>query len=362
MDEVAREAGVSRALVSLVFRGKPHVSEQRRAAVLAAADRLGYRLNAAASSLASRESRVVALVISDLSNPYLVEGTEALQDRVEATGRRLILGVARRDAQRERAVIEMLLQHRPDALILAGTVLPKAVLAEFGRQLPTLIMGRVVRDASVDCIAVDDVRGAELVVEHLVGLGHRDIVHVDGGDGAGAAPRRTGYRKTMTRFGLAAHIDVVPGEFTEEAGARAARLLLDRAVLPTAVFAADDLVALGVLDVFRGVGVAVPGDVSVVGFDDSSIARLQAIRLTSVSQPVEHMSVLAIEEVIARLADGDAAFKTTVVAPHLVVRCTSGTPRPTAVVSPVSDGSGRPSRGATSKRGVAGGALGSSRS
>jgi DNA-binding LacI/PurR family transcriptional regulator len=333
MEDVAREAGVSRALVSLVFRGKPHVSEQRRAAVLAAAELLGYRLNAAASSLASRESRVIALVINDLSNPYLVEGTEALQERAEAAGRRLILGVAKRDAQRERSVVETLLQHRPDALILAGTVMPRTVLAQFGRQLPTLIMGRVVRDAYVDCIAVDDARGAELVVEHLVGLGHRDIVHIDGGGGAGAAPRRRGYRKTMTQLGLAEHIDVVPGDFTEEAGASAARQLLDRDALPTAVFAADDLVALGVLDVLRGAGLTVPGDVSVVGFDDSSIARLQAIRLTSVSQPVQQMSSLAIEDVIARLKDRTARPKTTVVEPHLVVRGTTAAPGPGATLS-----------------------------
>jgi DNA-binding LacI/PurR family transcriptional regulator len=207
--------------------------------------------------------------------------------------------------------------------VLAGTVLPRAALAQFGRQLPTLVMGRVVRDAQVDCIAVDDAYGAELVVEHLVELGHRDIVHVDGGGGAGAAPRRTGYRKTMTRLGLARHIEVLPGDFTEEAGASAARQLLKRATLPTAVFAADDLVALGVLDVLRSAGVAVPGEVSVVGFDDSTIARLRAISLTSVAQPVEKMSALGIENVVARLEDRATPFRTTVVAPHLVVRGTT---------------------------------------
>ncbi|MCU1596015.1 MAG: putative LacI family transcriptional regulator [Frankiales bacterium] len=328
MEDVAREAGVSRALVSLVFRGQPHVSERRRTAVLEAADRLGYRLNAAASSLASRQSRIIGLVVNDLSNPYLVAGTEALQERAESVGRRLILGLAKRDAEHEQAAIETLLQHRPDALILAGTVLPKAVLTRFGRQVPTLVMGRIVRDASVDCIAIDDARGAELVVEHLAGLGHSRILHVDGGGGAGAAPRRTGYRKTMTRLGLAEHIDVMAGDFTEQAGANAARQLLDRDVLPTAVFAADDLVALGVLDVFRGAGVAVPEDVSVVGFDDSTIARLQAISLTSVSQPVLHMSSLAIDAVLARLEDPTAGYRAVVVPPQLVIRGSSGTPRP----------------------------------
>ena len=280
----------------------------------------------AASSLASRETRVIALVINDLSNPYLVQGTEALQERVEATGRRLILGMAKREAQRERSVIETLLQHRPDALILGGSVLPRAVLEEFGRQLPTMVVGRVVRAEHVDCIAVDDARGAALVVEHLAHLGHRSIVHVDGGSGAGAAPRRKGYRAAMTRLGLGEQIEVLPGDFTEQAGADAARRLLDRKALPTAVFAADDLVALGLLDGLRSAGVAVPGEVSVVGFDDSTIARLQAIALTSVSQPVEDMATLAIEGLSARLADRAMPRTVTVVPPELIVRQTTAPP------------------------------------
>jgi DNA-binding LacI/PurR family transcriptional regulator len=323
MEDVAREAGVSRALVSLVFRGKPHVSEQRRTAVLEAAERLGYRLNATASNLARRESRVLALVLIDLLNPIIVDGAEAFQEHAETAGYRVVLGFANRDAQREQAVVETLLQYRPDGLVLVGSRLPTPAIASFARQVPTMLIGRIARDHAIDCIAIDDTRGSALVVEHLAALGHRSIVHIDGGNGAGAAPRRTGYRRAMTRLGLSDHIEVLPGDFTEEAGAEAARQLLDRKELPTAVFAGDDLVALGLIEGLRSAGVSVPQQVSVVGFDDTIIARLQSIALTTVSQPIAEMTSLAVEGVTARIRTPDTPRIATVVEPHLVERRTT---------------------------------------
>jgi DNA-binding LacI/PurR family transcriptional regulator len=326
MEDVAREAGVSRALVSLVFRGRPNVSEQRRQAVLDAAELLGYRLNAAASTLARHRSQVLALVVNDLSNPWHASGVEVFQQRAEAAGHRLVLGAVNRDPRRERMVVETLLEHRPDGLLLVGSLLPRALLDDYGRQLPTVVIGRLVRGAGVDCVAVDDRRGAALVVEHLAALGHQRITHVDGGNGAGAAPRRWGYRRTMARLGLAEHVDVVASEYTEAAGFAAAEHLLGRDRLPTAVFAADDLVALGLLDGLRTAGVRVPEDVSVVGFDDTTLARLQSISLTTVSQPVEEMVAVAVDLVLQRLAGDEGPPVSSVFAPDLVVRRTTAPP------------------------------------
>jgi len=327
MEDVAREAGVSRALVSLVFRGKPHVSEKRRQAVLDAAERLGYRLNATASNLARRETRVLAVVLIDLLNPIIAEGAESFQEHAETAGYRVILGVAHRNAQREQAVVETLLQYRPDGLLLLGSTLETPAIARLARQVPTMVIGRIPRDPAIDCIAIDDTRGSALVVEHLASLGHRSIVHIDGGTGAGSAPRRTGYRRAMTRLGLSQHIEVLPGDFSEEAGAKAAQQLLARKELPTAVFAADDLVALGVLEGLRAGGVTVPEEVSVVGFDDTTIARLQSIALTTVSQPIREMTTLAVEGMTTRIHTPDAPRIATVVEPHLVERRTTARAR-----------------------------------
>lgn len=329
MEDVAREAGVSRALVSLVFRDMPNVSERRRRAVLEAADRLGYRRNAAASRLASRRSTIVAAVISDLANPMLAEGTQLLQEHAEAAGYQMILGAANRSPQREQSVIDALLEYRPAGLILVGSRLPGPKIARIAEQVPTLLLGRISR-LPVDCLALDDAMGAELVVEHLVGLGHRHILHIDGGNESGAHQRRAGFRRTMKRLGLVDTAEVVPGELTEAAGIQVARMILGRRRRPTAVFAANDLIAVGALGAFESAGVSVPQDLSIVGYDDTSIARLGRMALTSVAHPLYEMSHLALEVLTERIGDPDGKRRLTLVAPRLVVRGSTAPPTPSS--------------------------------
>src|SRR5206468_4141937 len=142
MEDVAREAGVSRALVSLVFRNMPNVSDQRRQAVLDAAERLGYRLDAVARRLASRRSRVIGVVLNDLRNPAHAELTDQLHARADAEGYRLIFGAANLEPRRERIAIETLLEHRPDGLILTGSQQSARFIAELAQQVPVSLVGR----------------------------------------------------------------------------------------------------------------------------------------------------------------------------------------------------------------------------
>lgn len=325
MEDVAREAGVSRALVSLVFRDQPNVSEQRRQAVLSAADKLGYQLDAVASRLASRRSRVIGVVINDLRNPVFAEIVEEFQDRADADGYRVIIAAARHESGRERIAIETVLEQRPDAVVIAGSLQPPRALAEIARRTPLALVGRVVREPRVDCIATDDRLGARLAVEHLAGLGHSRIAHVDGGRGAGARGRRDGYRSAMQRLGLAAQTRVVPGEYTEECGKRAAAELLADG-LPTAVFAANDLIALGLADAFRAAGVRVPEEVSLVGFDDTMVARLSSVSLTTLSQTGSKLGALAFETVLGRADALHDESVVHVVPPQLVVRRSTAPP------------------------------------
>lgn len=327
MEDVAREAGVSRALVSLVFRDMPQVSEQRRTAVLAAADRLGYSIDAVARRLASRRSGVIAAVWNDLRNPVFAETSDQLQDRAEAAGYRVIFGAANRQTSREKVAIDTVLEHRPDGLILLGCQQPADVLARVAEQVPLALVSTVVRHPRIDCFAVDEGRGAGLAVAHLAELGHRAIVHVDGGRGAGAVGRRTGYRRAMARHGLKDQIEVVAGSYTEEAGVEAAHQLLARKVLPTAVFAANDLIAIGLLSTLRQAGIGVPQEVSVVGFDDAMIARLSSLSLTTVAQTMTDLGSRAFDAVLRRISEPDAAPIVDVLEPHLVIRSSTGPPR-----------------------------------
>jgi DNA-binding LacI/PurR family transcriptional regulator len=258
---------------------------------------------------------------------FHAELVEDLYEAAERQGYDVVLSAVTRTRDERRAT-ETLVDFRCEALVLLGPVAPAAQLAALGRQLPVVVIGRRVATDSVDVVRSADAEGVGQAVDHLVRLGHRSIAYVDGGRGTIAADRRRGYRTAMRRHGLAGHVRVLPGDHTEAAGARAARALLDEGGgLPTAVVAYNDHCALGLLDAFNRAGVAVPGAISVVGYDDSSLSRLAHVNLTTVSQDARRQAEHAVAAAVERLEDGRRdGHREIVLAPHLVVRGTTGPP------------------------------------
>jgi DNA-binding LacI/PurR family transcriptional regulator len=327
MDDVAERAGVSRSLVSLVMRGSPRVSTQRRAAVLAAAADLGYSPDVLASRLASHTSTVIAVLVSDLRNPYFGDIVEGIEEAAGEAGLQTIVSSGRRRAASEERAVAMLLGFRPAALILLSPVVTSAALARAARQVPVVAVERAVRCPGVDTIQDDGRTGSALAVDHLVGLGHRRIVHLDGGQGAQSGVRRRGFLNAMYRHDLVGMVE--PSEYTEEAGAASvARLLAGRRRF-SAVVAANDVNAIGAIGALDDAGLRVPEEVSVVGYDNTHLSALRRIALTTVDQPREEMGRLAVELVRRRLggADGPAAGTARhTLHPTLVVRRTTGPP------------------------------------
>ncbi|MFC9253745.1 LacI family DNA-binding transcriptional regulator [Amycolatopsis thailandensis] len=324
MEDVAAKAGVSRALVSLVMRNAPNVSDERRTRVLCAAHELGYEPHAMARSLASRTSTVLGVMVSDLRNAFFADVVEGLDAAAEAAGFHLILNTGGRSPARERAALKSLLSFRPAGVILLSPVVPASAIEEAAAQGPVVLVSRTSRVPGVDTVNDDGEAGAALAVDHLVSLGHRRIAHLDGGVAAGAAARRRGYQQAMRRHRLHPHI--VRSEHTDTAGEKAVHELLGEPPLgglPTALLAGNDFNAVGAISALEEAGLRVPEDVSVVGYDNTSLAALKHLSLTTVDQPRTEMGRLAVEALLERIRGERAEPVRHLLHPSLVVRSTT---------------------------------------
>jgi len=322
MDDVAARAGVSRAAVSFALRNSPKVSAAQRAHIAQVAAELGYRPNVNASRLASSSTGTIGVVFSDLHNLLYADALDGFAGALADSAEQMLLASGFHDPTRERAAVESFLSHRVDGIALLGSQLPVADIQQLAREVPTVVAGR--RVDAVDWVAVDDTAGATLATEHLISLGHRRIAHIDGGGGAGAALRREQFLTTMRSHRLTRQATVADGDYTESGGRSAARQLLTAAHPPTAIFAANDLSALGVLAVTRSLRLSVPGDISVVGFDNTTIAQLDFVGLSTIDYARQEMGQRTLELLNSRIADPTQPARTMILTPTLITRTTTG--------------------------------------
>lgn len=322
LDDVARKAGVSRALVSIVMRDVAGASEQTRERVRAAAEELGYRPDPRARRLRQHRTQLIGVTFT-AGQEFHAELVDGVYVAAEESGYDVVLSAVtpHRD---ERRALRTLVDDRCEGVVLMGSELSGRELADLATRMPAVVMAR--RARAVDAVRSDDAAGAALAVEHLVRLGHEDVLYLDGGKAPGAAERCRGYRRAMRASGLPERIG--SGGLTEREGAAAATALMRSGDLPTAIFAFNDRCALGVMDVLIRAKVSVPEQVSVLGFDDSPLAGLAHIALTTIRQDAAGLANAAIERLVARMDDpGMAGGLDIVREPTLVVR--GSTARPT---------------------------------
>ena len=368
MQDVADAAGVSRQLVSLVMRATGYVAEEKRALVLETAERLGYRRNALAARLAAKRSQSVGMLVYDLHNPVFADLSDGAARTLDETGNHLILVRGSRDERAERRALESLLELRVDGILLAGPVSDPGEIERLLASTPSVTTSRLSdarlgaadslgsagslgvggRDAdtpsgahrttegdaagasgsTLDSVTVDDEAGAALAVEHLAGLGCTTIAHLAAPVSPPGRARARGYREAMERLGLEPL--VFEGDFSERGGALAMGRLLDSlgirsdaasgAPSPVAAFCYNDLTAVGAMDEAVRRGLRVPQDVALVGFDNTRIASLRRIDLTSVDQDAEAIGRRAAELLLERIADPSLPPRHERIEPRLVVR------------------------------------------
>jgi DNA-binding LacI/PurR family transcriptional regulator len=323
LEDVANRAGVSRALVSIVMRDAPGASDETRTRVRRAADEIGYRPDPRARRLRQLRTKVIGVMFT-AGQEFHADLVDGVYQAADDLGYDVVLSGVTPHRDEERAV-RTLIDDRCEGLVLIGPEMAARDIRDLAARVPVVALARKVRD--VDAVRSDDTAGAVMGCEHLLGLGHREIVYLDGGRAPGAAERRRGYLRSARAADLSGATR--PGGLTEREGAAAASAMLAEKSLPTAIFAFNDRCALGVMDVLIRSGVSVPQQVSVLGFDDSPLARLSHIDLTTIRQDANGLAMTAVRRLTGRLDDreteGGAVDLTE--KPTLIVRGSTASPR-----------------------------------
>ncbi|HZX72113.1 MAG TPA: LacI family DNA-binding transcriptional regulator [Rhodanobacter sp.] len=298
--DVAREAKVSVASVSRALNGGSGVTEATGQRIRAAAERLHYIPHAAARMLITRRTHTIGALLPDLYGEFFSELIRGIDLAARARGLHLLVSSSH-DGVDEAAAAVRSMQGRVDGLlILSGRVDAAFLRANLPKELPVVLLNSAVKSPAYHVLNVNNHAGAVAMVRHLLQAGHADVALIAGPEGNfDARQREQGYREAMAKYAPGVALNIVAGDFTEESGHRAGRELLARKTRPQAVFAANDMMAVGCLGAFREAGVRVPRDIALAGFDDIPITRYVTPALSTVRVRIADFGRLALE----RLAD-----------------------------------------------------------
>ena len=326
LEDVARAVNMSRAQVSRALRGDPGVREQTRELIKSMADQLNYQPNLAARSLAESRSATIGLIIGELSNPFHVQQAQAVDDELRQQGYEPAVSLRAVNEASSAAEAERLLRLRARGVILLATPRSSKAIVSLARSLPAVYIGSTsATHRQLATIATDDADGVRQIMQHLLQLGHRRIAHIAGGLEASAADRTACYRAMMQQAGLVPRI--VHGAHDAISGWKGVETLFSEGPPPTAIFASNDVMAFGALDRLKSLGLSVPEDVSLVGFDDIPDAASELFSLSTVRQDIRAQAELAVH-MIKGLTDGPATNAPRQTTPlRLILRRSVAPPR-----------------------------------
>ncbi|HEY1916476.1 MAG TPA: LacI family DNA-binding transcriptional regulator [Streptosporangiaceae bacterium] len=332
IQDVARAAGVAPSTVSRYLSGQLRVSPATEARMLDAVRALGYVPNAQAQNLARRRSGVVGFVVPEIGNPYFGAIADYVVEAVEQRGLQVLLCSTRSQAVKEGSYIDLLASGAIDGMLYLGSFRSNERLAAAIRGgLPVVVVDEPIAGLpDVHTVVMDDYSGGYQAASYLVALGHRRIAFISGpAELASVQERRRGYEDALRKGGLdPAEQLTLAGHFTEQFGMSALPRLLGASAPPTAAFVASDYIALGMMSAAETHGIRVPGDLSVVGFDDIRFSQYVRPRLTTIRSPLDRLAQTGVELLFERLSDTDSPARTEVLPVELIVRESAAPPVP----------------------------------
>lgn len=330
--DVAKKAGVSIVTVSKVINNSETVRENNRQKVLQAMKELNYNPSAAARSLASGKTRVIGLVIDSLTDTFLSSAIRAINQCLEKYGYFLALSLVQESYGGDKDDIKipyLFQQDRVDGLLIVSPVYEDLYILELkGKKIPFVLMDNQKQHHSIPSIIVNNYKGGYDATNHLIELGHKNILHISGPElYMSSRERINGYKDAMSEAGYESHI-INSKEFSIASGYEITRRLLSEGLLNcTAIFAADDYIAFGVIDALRNADIKVPGDISVMGYDDQDLASSFHPGLTTIKQPAEEMGRTGAETLIKIIKGQLKRFNTITLDPHIVIRESTAAPK-----------------------------------
>lgn len=323
---ISDAAGVSVSTVSRALKSDPRISEATRTRIIAIAKQQEYTPNAFARGLVTRSSGVVGIVLGNLSNPFYTEMVECLTKHLVAMGKApMILHIGGRSLDSED--IRPLVSYQMDGCIIASAPLSSTAADECAqRRLPMVMVNRVARTHSC-AVSCNNRGGGQMIGELLIEAGHKHIAFIAGReDTSTSEDREAGFRAALSEAGMKLS-DWARGHYTYEGGFAAAEKLLSSRNRPDAIFAANDVMGLGVIDAARKLGIDIPGELSVIGFDDIRMSSWMSYQLTTIAQPLEAMVERSLELLRARMENRDMPGEEVFVEGELRVRATARLPK-----------------------------------
>ncbi len=321
--EVAKKARVSSTSVSHVLNNTRFVSEDVRERVKSAMHELNYRPNALARSLRNGKTHTLGLILPDSANPFFAEVGHAIESAAFALGYSVILCNTENDENKERLYTEVLENKQLDGIIFVGAGENLEAISEIVQNgLPLVVVDRDMANLELDTVTTENYQGGLLATQHLLSLGHQIIGCITGPSNiTPSAERVTGYRAALQQRGVPAEeCLLVRGDFHAPSGYSAAMQLLQQTPRPTAIFVCNDMMAIGALRAASQLGLNVPENVAIVGFDDIELASYVTPALTTVAQPKQEIGQLAVKLLFERMSDPSLPPRHTILSTQLIIR------------------------------------------
>jgi len=323
--DIAERIGVSYTTVSRALNGKKGVSEKTRQRIIEEAKKMGYQPNAIARGLVSKSTNTIGLIIPDITNPFFPDVARGVEDAARNANLNVFLCNSNWDKEREREILEALRQNRVDGIIINPNSYSNV---EFLDQLgiPVVYLNTKVDDGESTYIGIDNIKGAVIATEHLIECGYERIAYVGGTVKSYSNNQRVkGYLQALETQGISKDPSIiVNGKFETESGYEITKRLLKSDNPPDAIFAGNDIIALGVLQCAQEMGLDIPDKFGIVGFDDIYTSSLPQIQLSTVAMPKYFLGKKAFELLLDKLNSEETGVAQYVIKPKLIVRKTTG--------------------------------------